>query len=75
VVVEGVNGFLVPPRDPTSLAQAITRLLDDPDLRRRMGQAGRERVIEHFSVERMVERTQNLYEQLLAEKGLRSGQS
>ena len=75
VMVESVNGFLVPPRDPTSLAQAITHLLDDPDLRQQMGQVGRERVIEHFSVERMVERTQNLYEQLLAEKGPRSGQS
>ena len=75
VVVEGVNGFLVPPRDPTSLAQAITRMLDDPDRRHRMGQAGRKRAIEHFSAERMVERTQNLYEQLLAEKGIRSGQS
>jgi glycosyltransferase involved in cell wall biosynthesis len=70
VVVEGVNGFLVPPRDPNALAQAITRLLDDPDLRQRMGQAGRERVLQHFSVEQMVERTQNLYEQLLDAKAL-----
>jgi glycosyltransferase involved in cell wall biosynthesis len=74
VVMDEVTGLLVPPRDPTSLAEAITRLLDDPDLRHRMGQAGRERVLQHFSVERMVERTQTLYDQLLDAKGLGSGQ-
>ncbi len=73
-VVDGVTGLLVPPRDPTALAQAIVHLLGDPDLRQQMGQAGRERVLEHFSVERMVERTQNLYEQLLVAKSLGSEQ-
>ncbi|MBL7199911.1 MAG: glycosyltransferase [Anaerolineae bacterium] len=70
VVVDGVTGLLVPPGDPDALAEAIFRLLRDPDLRQRMGQAGRERVVERFSAERMVERTEQLYEQLLAEKGL-----
>jgi glycosyltransferase involved in cell wall biosynthesis len=72
VVVDGVTGLLVPPRDSSALAKAIATLVRDPDLRRRMGQAGRERVLQHFSVERMVERTQNLYEQLLSAKGLRN---
>jgi glycosyltransferase involved in cell wall biosynthesis len=72
-VVDRVTGLLVPPGDPTALVQAIVHLLDDPDLRQQMGQAGRERVLQHFTVERMVERTQDLYEELLAEKGLRSG--
>jgi glycosyltransferase involved in cell wall biosynthesis len=75
VVVDGVTGLLVPPHDPDSLAQAIVRLLGDPDLRRRMGQAGQDRVGQQFSVEKMVEQTQTLYEQLVIEKGLRSGQS
>jgi sugar transferase (PEP-CTERM/EpsH1 system associated) len=70
VVVDGVTGFLVPPRDPQALADAILRLLRDPDLRRRMGEAGHARVAEHFSVEQMVGKTEALYEQLLAEKGL-----
>jgi glycosyltransferase involved in cell wall biosynthesis len=69
-VVDGTTGLLVPPRDPLALAKAITRLLNDPELRRQMGQAGQKRVIEHFSVERMVEQTQNLYEHLLDKKGL-----
>ena len=74
VVVDGVTGLLVPPRDPPALAEAVVRLLRDPDLRHRMGEAGRHRVEEHFSLERMVGRTQALYQQLLDAKGLKSGQ-
>ena len=70
VVLDGITGLLVPPRDPQALAEGILRLLRDPDLRQRMGGAGRERVAAHFSVEQMVQRTEKLYEQLLAEKGL-----
>jgi glycosyltransferase involved in cell wall biosynthesis len=69
VVVDGVTGFLVPPRDPQALADAILRLLRDPDLRRRMGEAGRAHVTEHFSVEQMVHKRERLYEELLKEKG------
>jgi glycosyltransferase involved in cell wall biosynthesis len=74
VVVDEVTGLLVPPRDPTALAEAITQLLDAPDLRHRMGQASRKRVLQHFSVERMMGQTQTLYEQLLDAKGLERGQ-
>ncbi len=70
VVVDGLTGLLVPPRDPQALAGGILRLLQDPALRQRMGHAGRQRVTEHFSVEQMVCKTESLYEQLLAEKGL-----
>jgi sugar transferase (PEP-CTERM/EpsH1 system associated) len=68
IVVDGVTGILVPPQDPEVLAQAITRLLGDPGLRHRMGQAGQERVAQRFTVERMVEQTERLYERLLVEK-------
>jgi sugar transferase (PEP-CTERM/EpsH1 system associated) len=70
VVVDGVTGLLVQPGDPDALAQSIARLLRDPDLRHKMGQAGRERVVKHFSVGRTVEQTERLYEQLLVEKGI-----
>jgi len=70
VVVDGVTGLLVPPRDPDALAEAIACLLRDPDLRCKMGQMGRERVAQSFTVERMVEQTERLYERLLVEKGI-----
>jgi sugar transferase (PEP-CTERM/EpsH1 system associated) len=69
VVLDGIIGLLVPPRDPQALAEAITRLLGVPDLRRKMGRAGRERVERHFSIEETVRQTEALYETLLLEKG------
>lgn len=59
------NGLLVPVKDAVSLAAAIDRLLADPDLRRRMGARGRERAVEEFSVEGVVESTMSLYRDLL----------
>lgn len=70
VVVDGVTGILVPPRDPDALAEAIACLLRDPDLRCKMGQMGQERVAQSFTVERMVEQTERLYGRLLVEKGI-----
>jgi glycosyltransferase involved in cell wall biosynthesis len=67
VVADGETGLLVPPRDPDGLSQAIARMLHDPELWRRMGQAGRRRVGQRFSVERMVRQTERLYEELLSE--------
>jgi len=65
VVVDGETGFLVPPKDPLALAQAIGRILAAPGLGGALGQAGRRRVLEQFSNARMIERTQRLYEALL----------
>ena len=70
VVVDGVTGVLVPPGEPATLAEAVAGLLGDKELRRRMGEAGQRRIEECFSVERTVERTEALYEELLAEKAL-----
>lgn len=47
-IVDGTTGFLVDPTDPEQVATAISRILSDQDLARRMGRAGRERVVEHF---------------------------
>ena len=71
LVINHETGLLVPPRDPDALAQAILTLLRDPDLARRMGQNGRRRVAEQFTIERMTEQTEALYNRLLIEKNLR----
>ncbi len=55
-VRDGIDGLLVPPRDPVALAAAIDRLASDPELRRRMGKSARERVEAEFSMDRMVQR-------------------
>ena len=64
-VVHGETGFLVPPRDVDELVQAIQKLVEDPALRQRMGQASRARVVQHFAVERIVEQYLDLYVELL----------
>ncbi len=60
-VEDGVTGLLVPPGDPAALAAAIRRLRADPALARRLGEAGRRRVEQHFDVVRMVRNYEALY--------------
>ena len=57
-------GFLVPPRDPMALAEAIRKLLTDEGLRLKLGARGRRRVQEHFRIEEMIRRTIAVYEKL-----------
>jgi glycosyltransferase involved in cell wall biosynthesis len=70
-VADGVTGLLVPPRDAGALSQAIGALLADPERAARLGQAGRQRVVERFSNEQMVRRTERFYLEGLAGKGWR----
>jgi glycosyltransferase involved in cell wall biosynthesis len=65
VVENGVTGLLIPPRDPHALASAICRFLENPELASRFGRAGRQRVTQQFSLERMVGETEDLYLKLL----------
>jgi glycosyltransferase involved in cell wall biosynthesis len=53
VVVDGVTGILVPPRSPAAVSAALDELLDSPDRRQQMSLAGRARVEELFTFERM----------------------
>ena len=65
IVTHGVNGFLVPPRDPVALAAAIDALIQDSSLRVTMGNAARETVIRSFSTERVAGQVIALYHELL----------
>jgi glycosyltransferase involved in cell wall biosynthesis len=56
LIEDGVTGLLVPPRDRDALAGAIARLVAEPALRARLGQAGRERTLSDFSLERGIDR-------------------
>jgi glycosyltransferase involved in cell wall biosynthesis len=56
------TGLLVPPRDEVALAEAVTRLLADPDLRRRLGEAGRQKLAEEFSPDVIAARTAEVYQ-------------
>jgi starch synthase len=62
LVVDGETGLLVPSGDVFALRAALRRLLDDPALRRRMGEAGRDRVRERLSWEAVTEATIAAYE-------------
>jgi glycosyltransferase involved in cell wall biosynthesis len=64
VVVDEETGILVPPRNHTAMAGAIVRLLKDDGLRRRMGEAGRQRACRQFSAERMVQETVRVYQRI-----------
>jgi len=67
-VVDGITGVLVPPRDAGSLAQAVRDYLVDPELRRRHGLAGRQRVLAEFRRERIWRELHELYVHLLRRK-------
>jgi glycosyltransferase involved in cell wall biosynthesis len=65
LVVDGETGIVVPPRDPAALRSALERLLADPDLRRRLGTAGRDRARMYFSWETVTDATLAAYAEAL----------
>jgi glycosyltransferase involved in cell wall biosynthesis len=67
IIEDGVTGILVPPADSAALSEALRLLLSDPDLCRRMGQAGRERVLKNFTWRRTAERMAQAYEEVRRE--------
>ncbi len=65
-IVEGATGYLVPSGDDAAMAERIIALLNDPERTREMGERGRLVVREKFSCEAQLERTEKLYDELLA---------
>jgi glycosyltransferase involved in cell wall biosynthesis len=73
VVADGVNGFLVPPRDPVVLSRTILALVENFDLRRRFGRASRQRAIEHFDLSLIASQTESVYREVLDRAAARTG--
>lgn len=69
VNLHGRTGLVVPPRDVDALAQALDRLLSDPDYRAQLGEAGRTRVETEFTQERMAAEMLALYHEVLGAEG------
>lgn len=67
-VRDGENGFLFPPGDVDSLAEKLKQLLGNPSLRRKMGRAGRQRFLENFTLDQMVEKTMQVYKGVINSK-------
>jgi len=69
-VIEGVTGLLIPAKDSNALVDAIRRLILDPELRNKMGKAGRERITRDFRPEIIWEALHSEYVKLMREKGI-----
>jgi glycosyltransferase involved in cell wall biosynthesis len=65
----GDAGIIVPPRDPLALAAAVNRLMHDRGLRQQLGQRGRERVVQRFTLQHMAALTESVYERFLNNAG------
>jgi glycosyltransferase involved in cell wall biosynthesis len=66
VLRDGVDGFLVEVGDPAALADRLAELARDPVRRGEMGRAGRERVVQRYAVDRLVDDVDKLYRELLS---------
>lgn len=67
-IVEGETGFLVESDDDEALAERLVELLENPEKARKMGELGRKRVEENFSISAQLNKTLELYDQLLTNK-------
>nr|MBC8490086.1 glycosyltransferase family 4 protein [Bacteroidota bacterium] len=65
IVKHGETGLLIESRDNEAMANAVMTLADDIDLRRQMGEAGRRRVENHFTIEKHCEAVDDVYQDLL----------
>ena len=68
VVEDGVSGLLCDPYDPKSIAEKIVTLLRNPGLRASLGKQARKRVLEHLSLDVLVERNEGFYERCIRRK-------
>ena len=60
-VIDGQNGFIIPPHDSSALAEKITLLIENPPLRQKMGLAARAYAEENFGIEKVVQKHLEIY--------------
>jgi glycosyltransferase involved in cell wall biosynthesis len=66
MVEDGITGFLVPPRNPGALAEALQKLIKDAHLRQRIGLAAREKALNEFTFDNMLANTRRVYKEVLS---------
>lgn len=71
IVIDEETGFLIPPLSPASIAEKIQILIDQPELRKLMGENGKQRALEYFTAERYCQDVEKLYLDLLKNKGIK----
>ena len=69
IVLDGETGFLIEPKNPKQLAERIDYLLSNQTVAKKMGESGRKRIQQHFSLDKMVNETYNLYVNCLKQYG------
>lgn len=72
IVVDQETGFLVPPFSPNQIADKLKILIEDPELRKSLGEKGYHRAMEHYTAERYCKEVEDLYLELLKKKGILS---
>jgi glycosyltransferase involved in cell wall biosynthesis len=71
IVIDEETGLLVPIRDPEALAAAILRMVEDPELARRLGENGRARMLERHTIQHTIDGVIEAYREVAVERGLR----
>lgn len=66
VVADEVTGLYVNPKRPIELADALDRLIRDPEMRTRLGKEGRKRVLDLFDQKKQIDRLEEIYREVLA---------
>jgi glycosyltransferase involved in cell wall biosynthesis len=66
LITDGIHGLLLAPSDEEGLSRAIAKLLDDPELRSRLGHAGRSRVLEQYNLDTNLTRLAEIFRSRLA---------
>jgi glycosyltransferase involved in cell wall biosynthesis len=73
-IVDGVSGLFVPHEDPPAVARAVLRLIEQPELRARLGAALRHKVVAEYSIDAVLPQWEALLQRLAAQSGVRSSE-